>query len=59
MKIVFNKAFYNSDYATDGASAPGRLEAIMDTLLNGTYLWQYPSINQCFRYNITKSNKAF
>ena len=33
--------------------------SISEAVLNGTYLRQYPSINQCFRYNITKSNKAF
>lgn len=29
MNIVFNEEFYNSDYAADGASAPGRMESIM------------------------------
>lgn len=32
MKIVFHEAFYGSDYAADGAAAPGRLEAIMNVL---------------------------
>jgi acetoin utilization deacetylase AcuC-like enzyme len=29
MKILFDDKFYESDYADDGASVPGRLEAIM------------------------------
>ena len=29
MKIVFHDAFYSSDYASDAAAAPGRMEAIM------------------------------
>jgi len=32
MKIVFNSEFYNSDYASDGASVPGRMESIMRVL---------------------------
>jgi acetoin utilization deacetylase AcuC-like enzyme len=32
MKIVFNDKFYNSDYIRDGASEPGRIEAIMNTI---------------------------
>lgn len=32
MKIVFHERFFQSDYASDGAAAPGRLEAIMDVL---------------------------
>jgi len=32
MKILFDDRFYNSDYADDGASVPGRMEAIMDKL---------------------------
>jgi len=32
MKILFHDMFYDSDYAHDGASRPGRLEAIMAVL---------------------------
>lgn len=32
MKIVFDDKFYESDYANDGASASGRMEAIMDVI---------------------------
>lgn len=32
MNIVFDPAFYNSDYAADGASVPGRMESIMQVL---------------------------
>ncbi len=32
MKILFHDQFYASDYAEDGASVPGRLEAIMAVL---------------------------
>lgn len=32
MKIVFHEAFYQSDYADDGASVPGRCESIMHAL---------------------------
>lgn len=32
MKIVFNDKFYDSEYIHDGASVPGRMEAIMDTI---------------------------
>jgi len=32
MKILFSDKFYESDYADNGASAPGRLEAIMDAI---------------------------
>ena len=32
MKILFHKKFYESDYANDGASMPGRMEAIMGTI---------------------------
>ena len=32
MKILFHDRFYASDYADDGASVPGRLEAIMAVL---------------------------
>jgi acetoin utilization deacetylase AcuC-like enzyme len=34
MKIVFNDAFYNSDYIKDGASEPGRMEAIINYIQN-------------------------
>lgn len=38
MKIIFHKKFYNSDYADDGASVPGRMESIMNKLTaNGEY----------------------
>jgi acetoin utilization deacetylase AcuC-like enzyme len=33
MNIIFNDAFYYSDYTSDGASIPGRMESIMDLLL--------------------------
>jgi hypothetical protein len=29
MKILFDEQFYESNYADDGASIPGRLEAII------------------------------
>lgn len=32
MKILFDDKFYNSDYADNGASVPGRMEVIMDEL---------------------------
>jgi len=32
MNIVFNEAFYSSAYATNGASAPGRMESILSVL---------------------------
>lgn len=32
MKILFHEKFYESDYASNGSSAPGRMEAIMDAL---------------------------
>jgi acetoin utilization deacetylase AcuC-like enzyme len=35
MKILFHDKFYESDYAADGASIPGRLEAIMTALGSG------------------------
>ena len=35
MKIVFHEKFYESDYANDGASVPGRLESIMSVLDSG------------------------
>jgi len=34
MKIVFNDKFYNSEYIHDGASVPGRMEAIMSSIHN-------------------------
>ncbi|MDO9325788.1 MAG: hypothetical protein Q7T80_12640 [Methanoregula sp.] len=34
MKILFDDKFYESDYADNGASVPGRMEAIMDEMLN-------------------------
>ena len=33
MKIVFHEDFNRTDYATDGASVPGRMERIMDALV--------------------------
>ncbi len=36
MKIVYNEKFSNSDYVYDGASAPGRMEAIIDSIQNDT-----------------------
>lgn len=43
MKIIFHKKFYNSDYADDGASVPGRMESIMDKLTaNGKYVFIEP-----------------
>jgi len=35
MKILFHDKFYESDYATDGASISGRLESIMKVLGSG------------------------
>ncbi len=32
MKIIFHDKFYESNYANDGASVPGRMEAIISTL---------------------------
>jgi len=32
MKIVFHEKYFNSDYASDPAAAPGRLEGIMDII---------------------------
>lgn len=32
MKLVFHNDFYNSDYASDGAAAAGRMESIIDIL---------------------------
>jgi len=32
MKILFHEKFYESDYADNGASVPGRMEAIMDVI---------------------------
>ena len=32
MNIVFNDEFYNSDYSSDSAAAPGRMESIMQIL---------------------------
>lgn len=41
MKIVFNPAFYRSDYAADGASAPGRMESIIKVLeQNGDFTFE-------------------
>lgn len=36
MKILFDDKFYESDYADDGASVPGRLEVIMAAIGNET-----------------------
>ena len=33
MKIVFHKDFHHTDYASNGASAPGRMEAVMTALV--------------------------
>jgi acetoin utilization deacetylase AcuC-like enzyme len=35
MKILFDDKFYESEYANDGASTPGRLEAVMTVLGTG------------------------
>ncbi len=35
MKIVFHEKFYESDYADDGASVPGRMESIMRAIGSG------------------------
>lgn len=32
MKIIFHEKYFNSDYATDPAAAPGRLEGIMEII---------------------------
>jgi len=34
MKVVYHENFKNTDYASDGASAPGRMESIMTALVN-------------------------
>ncbi len=34
MKIVFHEKYYNSNYAMDPAAAPGRLEGIINILMN-------------------------
>ncbi len=34
MRIIFNEEFYNSDYASDNASLPGRMEAVMSAFKN-------------------------
>ncbi len=34
MKIIFDDKFYQSDYADNGASVPGRMEAVMSELSN-------------------------
>ena len=36
MKILFDDRFYNSDYADNGASVPGRMEAVMDEVGNNS-----------------------
>ena len=36
MKIVFNDIFYNSEYTRDGSSVAGRMEAIMNSIYNGS-----------------------
>jgi len=49
MHIVFDPAFYNSDYTSDGASAPGRMESIMQLLSqNDGYLIEpaYPATEE-------------
>ena len=38
MKIVFHENFERSDYASNGASAPGRMESIMTALREDGYL---------------------
>jgi hypothetical protein len=35
IKILFHDRFHEPDYAADGASIPGRLEAIMTVLGSG------------------------
>jgi len=44
---------------TDRQNVVDQFSEVTGSAVNGTYLRQYSSINQCFRYNITKSNKAF
>jgi len=34
MKIIFHEQFKRTDYASDGASTPGRMEGIMNALVN-------------------------
>ncbi|KKM07845.1 hypothetical protein LCGC14_1729850 [marine sediment metagenome] len=34
MKIVFHKTYYNSSYAIDPAASPGRLEGVMNLIIN-------------------------
>jgi acetoin utilization deacetylase AcuC-like enzyme len=38
MKIIFHEKFYESDYADNSASVPGRMEAIMDAIGNDSTL---------------------
>ncbi|MBF0528132.1 MAG: histone deacetylase family protein, partial [Deltaproteobacteria bacterium] len=39
MQVVFHQAFYNSDYADNNASMPGRMEAVMSAF-SSTYLYK-------------------
>ncbi len=38
MKVVFHEKFKRSDYASNGASAPGRMESIMTVLKADGYI---------------------
>ena len=38
MKVVFHENFKRSDYASDGASVPGRMESIMTALKANGYI---------------------
>ncbi len=49
MHIVFNDAFYSSEYASDGASVAGRMESIMDLLsknIGFTFLQGTPATDE-------------
>lgn len=42
MKIIFSEKFFESDYASDAASVPGRLEAIVDSLRQDSAMFFMP-----------------
>lgn len=52
MKIIFNNKFYNSDYANDGSSGTGRMEAIIDKLKEES---GYEFVN-CFSADLSDIN---
>jgi acetoin utilization deacetylase AcuC-like enzyme len=40
MKIIFHEKFYNSDYSSDPAAAPGRLEGIMEIISGNSDVYE-------------------